>query len=204
MGRALTKTSLFFGLLPLLACKPVGVPNPPPKSQPSETHRPLSDFPAWTSAEQAGWSPLRLATYCVRLPQEVEPVCLLGKGVDRCTFVLHKNEATRFSITVLPPGLAFSRPEEFLLPDGKVVPAAQVRRADVNFEPSWEFRAQSGAREIHIAPEGTPFWLIVQYEGLSSTEELLADRVISTLLIAGRGPYSGDELVCPLGRKNAR
>jgi hypothetical protein len=159
----------------------------------------LSDFPAWQAASSAGWQAIRLPTYCVSIPNEVQPVCLLGAGVDSCSFVIQPGNK-RFSINVLPAGLARSSPDEFLLPDGTIAPLQQVTQGELNYQKFWELRSPKGSREIHVAPENAAFWVIVQYEGFNATEEIVADRVISTLLIPGRGPMTNDGPACPVVR----
>lgn len=197
------RLALLVTLIAGLSCRPIGAPE---STLPSQPLRPVSDFPSWEAAQRAGWEVLRHSAYCVRVPVGVQPICLIGNGIDRCSFVVQPGatikDPARFSITVVPPGLAITRPEEFLLPDGKVAPASLVQQGKINEAPSWELKPTPGSRELHITPESKPYWLIVQYETLSPDEELIADRMISTLLAPGTGPNTEDSgPVCPFSRK---
>jgi hypothetical protein len=190
----------------LAACRPVGAPE---TKLPTQPQRPLSDFPNWESATKAGWDALRHSAYCIQVPAGVKPVCLIGKGIDRCSFIVNPNantpEPPRFSITVIPPGLAVSRPDEFLLSDGTVAPVSQVQQDQINEESSWEFIPTPGTREVHLASEGAPYWLIIQYETLTPEESLLADRMISTILLPGKGPNTEPEgPACPFSRQKRK
>ena len=193
----------FFALFLGLSCHQVGAPE---TTLPSQPLRAISDFPDWEAAQRVGWEVLRHSAYCVRVPVGVQPLCLIGNGIDRCSFVVQPGATTkdpaRFSITVVPPGLAIMRPEEFLLQDGQVAPSSMVQKNTINEEPSWELKPIPGSRELHITPENKPYWLIIQYEALDSNEELIADRMISTLLIPGRGPNTEEAgPVCPFSRQ---
>ena len=194
---------LFALVVALVSCRQVGAPETVLPSQPL---RPISDFPNWEAAQRAGWEALRHSAYCIRVPVGVQPICLIGNGIDRCSFVVQPGASTkdpaRFSITVVPPGLAVMRPDEFLLADGQPAPASMVQKNTINEETSWEFKPTPGTRELHLIPQNKPYWLIVQYETLNPDEELIADRMISTLLIPGSGPNTEETgPVCPFSRK---
>jgi hypothetical protein len=195
--------ALFVALLIAYSCRPIGAPE---TKLPSQPLRPVSDFPNWEAAQRAGWEALRHSAYCVRVPAGVQPLCLIGGGIDRCSFVVQpgavSKDPARFSITVVPPGLAIMRPEEFLLSDGQVAPLSMVRKDTINEELFWELKSTLGSRELHIIPQNKPYWLIIQYEALTPDEEQIADRIISTLLISGSGPNTEDVgPACPFSRK---
>jgi hypothetical protein len=190
----------------LAACRPVGAPE---TQLPSQPLRSIADFPNWEAAQNAGWDVLRHSAYCIQVPAGVKPICLIGKGIDRCSFVVNASASTpeppRFSITVVPPGLAISRPDEFLLADGTFAPLSTVQQQQLNEESSWEITPTPGTREVHVVSEHVPYWLIIQYETLTPEESLLADRMISTILIPGRGPNTEDTgPACPFSRKKRK